>query len=189
MDERSTADATASAGGGSSLHFLALIAAIAVLSPASSALHAQDQNAPRYTIKQDQADTGSNIKRDLVSGSAIPLNKRYSELTPEQQAVVKAQYQHMGPNDEPPFPLNGLGPIYEAIATAQQKLLVTGDLTLAVDIDSQGDATSVSVLRSPDPEMVKFAAAVLMNQKYKPASCAGVPCKMQYPFRITFQTR
>ncbi len=171
------------------MRFLTVFAALLVLSSASAASRAQDQSAPRYSLKQDQADTGSNIRRDVVAGSVIPLDKRYSELTPEQQAFVKSQYEQLGPNDEPPFPIDGLGPIYKAIAAAQQKLLVSGNLTVAVEVNNQGEATSVSVLRSPDPQMVKFVASVLMLQKYKPASCGGIPCKMQFPFRITFQTR
>jgi hypothetical protein len=122
-----------------------------------------------------------------VSGSVLPLNKRYGELSAEQQAYVKAQYESIGPNDEPPFPLDGLGPIYKAIADGQQRFLVAGSMSLAVEINGQGDATSVSVLQSPDPGLTKFVASVLMFQKYKPALCDGTPCTMQFPFRITFE--
>ena len=99
---------------------------------------AQEQHLPRYSLRQDQADTGTNIKRDVVSGSVLPIDKRYSEFTSEEQAYVKSWYERMGPNDEPPFPLDGLRPIYSAMAAAQQKLLVTGSLSVAVGSEQSG---------------------------------------------------
>jgi len=155
----------------------------------SGPLLAAEEPRQSYSIKEGEPSTGSNIKRNIVDGSVVPLNKRYAELTPEEQALVKSQYEQMGPNDEPPFPLNGLGPIYKAIAAGQDKFVVTGKMVLLVSVDSKGDATSVSVLSSPDPEMTQFAASVLMLQKYKPALCDGTPCAMQYPFRISLKKR
>src|SRR5436189_5427128 len=112
---------------------------------------AQDAGFP-YTIKQEDRNTGSNIKRDMVKSSVIPLDKRYNELTPEQQGYLKSQYEGMDPADEPPFPLEGLRPMYKAVAAAQQKLRVDGPLSMLVDIDSEGNPVSVSVYQSPDPK-------------------------------------
>ncbi|MHB1122459.1 MAG: hypothetical protein ACYC0T_07000 [Ramlibacter sp.] len=70
-------------------------------------------------------------------GGIVPYDKRYAELTPEQQAAVKALYEQIGPDDEPPFPADGLASIYKAIVAAQQKLQVTGSLTLAVQVNPQ----------------------------------------------------
>lgn len=163
---------------------LALLLLLHAVMPAE----AQDTR-PRYSLKQDEPDTGTRIKRDVASGSVIPLDKQYHELTDEQQGYLKSQYETMGKDDEPPFPATGLGPIYRTIATGQTKLLVEGDMTLAVAVNDQGEATSVSVLKSPDAQMTKFVASVLMLQKYKPARCNGSPCSMQFPFRIKFETR
>lgn len=169
------------------MRLLAMLVVVSLLSWSSS-LPAQDQRPARYSLKQEQADTGSNIKRSIATGG-IPFDKRYSELTPEQQAMVKSQYEQLGPNDEPPYPLNGLAPIYRLIAAGQNKFLVRGNLTIAVEVNNQGDATSVSILRPADPEMVRFVASVLLLEKYKPALCDGNPCTMQFPFRIAFETR
>jgi hypothetical protein len=149
---------------------------------------AQDAR-PRYSIKQDDSDIGSNIKRNVVSGSVIPVDKKYNELTPEEQGYVKSQYEGMGPADEPPFPIDGLRPIYKAVAAAQQKLLVKGTLSMFVEVDSQGKPVSVSVYRSPDPKMTQVVGSILMLQSFKPALCNGQPCSMQFPFRITFNIR
>jgi TonB-like protein len=140
----------------------------------------------RYSIKQDEASTGS--RREIVIGGIVPFDKRYSELTVEQQRILKSHYERMGDADEPPFPVNGLRPIYLMLASGQQELRVHGPLTIFVEVDSQGRATKVSVLQSPSPEMTKFAASVLLLEKYKPAVCNGIPCTMEFPFRITFES-
>ena len=165
----------------------ALAAMISTLLPLSAL--ADEQPGSRYSLKADLPDTGSSIRRDVVTSSRIPFDKRYSELTSEQRELLKRQYERMGNDDEPPFPVDGLGPIYKALAAAQKKLLVEGSMVLFVEVDRGGQATSVSVLRSPDPEMTRVAAAVLMLEKYKPAVCDGAPCKMQFPFRMEFKTR
>ena len=165
-------------------------AIIAVLASLLSmpAWSAETDQPPRYTLKQPDPRTGTNMRSEVASG-AMPFDKRYSELTPEQQGRLKSQYERMGPEDEPPFPINGLGPIYKAIAAAQQKLLIEGTLSVAVEVNSLGQAVSVSVFQSSDPKMTQFVAAVLMNESYKPALCGGSACTMQFPFRMQFQTR
>ena len=149
---------------------------------------ADSDSLPRYTLKQPDPWTGTNIRSEVASGT-MPFDKRYSELTAEQKGRLKSQYERMGPEDEPPFPINGLGPIYKAIAAAQQKLLVEGTLSVAVEVNSLGEAVSVSVFQSSDPKMTQFVAAVLMKEPYKPALCGGSACTMQFPFRMNFQTR
>ena len=79
--------------------------------------------------------------------------------------------------------------MHKALAAAQQELAVDGPLTAFVDIDSQGQPTSVSVVESPSPEMSKAATSVLMRERYKPASCGGVACPMQFALTVTFTRR
>lgn len=155
----------------------------------STILRAADDNRQRYSLLQSEPNIGSSIRRDAATGSVIPFDKRYAELSGDQQSYLKSQYEGMGADDEPPFPINGLSPIYKAIAAGQQKLQIKGNMTLAVEVNSQGEATSVSVLQSADPEMTQFAASILMLQKYKAAVCNGTPCTMQFPFRIAFEIR
>jgi outer membrane biosynthesis protein TonB len=57
-------------------------------------------------------------------------------------------------------------------------------LLLAVDVNSSGEATAVSVMSSPDDRLTQYAAGVLMKAKYKPARCNGAPCAMEYPVRF-----
>jgi hypothetical protein len=142
---------------------------------------------PIYFLKQSIPTIGSNIPRRVTSTSRIPLNRRYADLTPEEQDVVKSEYEAMRPLDEPPFPENGLLPLFEAMREIQRKLLAEGDLTMFVDVDAKGEATSVSVIKSPDARLTQAMASILMAVKYKPAVCKGQPCGMSFPLRMNFK--
>ena len=151
---------------------------------------AQDAVPPaRYTIKQASPSVGTNILRNDVTSGSIPLNRRYSELTREQQAFLKSSYEGIAENDEPPFPADGLEPLFAAMSKGQQRFLARGVLEIHVDIDDKGKAKSARVLQTPDAELSRFAATVLMLTQYKPGVCAGTPCAMAYPFRMTFSVR
>jgi hypothetical protein len=153
---------------------------------------AQDASAPaQFEVKEASPLTGTLIRRNLVMSESLPLNKSYADLTPDQKKRVRSQYLGLRNHDEPPYPAHGILSIMTAILKAQQALAredapCDGALSLLVDVDAKGDAQSVSVLASPDPRMTRYVAAVLMDQKYKPAFCGGVPCPMQYPFRAAF---
>jgi hypothetical protein len=165
---------------------LVLVLALSGLVPAM----AQDSRpAATFNIKQDDPSTGTHIRQRIVTNSVLPLDKTYEQLTPEQQAWLKSEYENIAPGDEPPYPRHGLAPIYKAVSEVQQKLDITGDLTLFVDVDGEGRPVSVSVLQSPDPQMTRAAAAILMLQEYKPAVCGGKPCRMQFPFRTKLTRR
>lgn len=146
----------------------------------------------RFTVRQDAPSTGSQIKRAVVRNIAVPPEKAYGELTPDQKSAVHAGYESLAPGDEPPYPLYGVGRLFKAISDGADKLTPSGfstplgRLALVVDIDAKGQATSVSVLEAPTIELAKFAASVLMLEPYKAAICTGRPCAMQYPFVLTF---
>jgi len=164
--------------------FLAATATVGAL--ASAAQAADPLPPPVYSIKQDVPSIGSNIPRKVATSSEIPLNRRYSELTPAEQDLVKSRYEAMMPLDEPPYPVDGLLPLFNAVRKVQDKVLAQGELSMFVDVDAQGQATSVSVMKSPDPTLTQAVASVLMLTKYKPALCRGQACSMGYPFRMTF---
>jgi hypothetical protein len=160
---------------------LVLLAACGATPPTSS-----QPLKPEYTIRADDPPVGSRIKRVEVSGSALPINKRYHELTPAEKTILHGYYESIATGDEPPFPAEGLRPIHDAIRRAQAKLLVRGELLLIVEVSSTGLPTEVKAIGAPSPEMVQFAASVLLLTKFKPAVCGGTPCKMQFPFRYSF---
>jgi hypothetical protein len=139
---------------------------------------------PSFAIKDKE--TGSLISHEQISGVSVPPEKTYAQLTAEEKRRVKAMYEPMGENDEPPYPLHGQREILDAARKLGQRYRSQGVLSLAVTVGPGGDAISVDVLSSPDRDITRAMATVLMVEKYKPAVCKGSPCRMQYPFRINY---
>lgn len=161
------------------------IATVVVATAFPAAAPAQD--APRtYGLREPSG--ASAIQRYLTTGSRIPINRRYADLSEPDKKILHEQWEDMAPGDEPPFPISGLRPIHAAMAKAQGALSVEGPLVLIASVSATGEVTEVQALGSPSAEMTKYAAAVLFNTKFKPAVCAGKACAMQYPFSFLFQT-
>jgi hypothetical protein len=140
-----------------------------------------------YSIKE--YTTGSAIPRAIAMGIDVPPYKSYEQLAAQQKRTVRSLYESMPDNDISPYPIHGPQRIIEAAAKIQKALWVTGEMTLAVTVSSKGEPLNVQVLRSPNDEMAKTVAEVLMLEKYTPASCKGVPCQMQYPIRLNFTNK
>jgi len=161
--------------------------AMALVAPLMLAMTARADDAlppARYELRQDMPTTGSHMLRRIAQASLVPLNRTYGQLTVEERRVLRSQYESMPEGDDPPFPVDGLAPLYEAIAKIHQQLLVRGTLSMHADVDADGKVTAVSVYKSPDPALTRAAANVLMLTKFKPAVCGGVPCKMAFPLRV-----
>jgi hypothetical protein len=144
------------------------------------------ESPPEFGIKEDTPRTGSLLRRDEVHSTVLPVNRTYEQLTPEQRAAVSSWYEKVAPGDEPPFPLNGLGPMFDAIRKGQEILLVSGKLYLVATVEPNGRVSTVKAYGSPSPEMTKFAAKVLILTKFKPAVCGGRPCRMDFPIKYSF---
>ena len=145
--------------------------------------------APRtFSLPETAPRIGTNLKSRLADGH-LPFDKRYSELTQEQQNKFKAHYQDMADEDEPPFPIDGLGSLYKPIIEALNSLRLEGSLDMEVEVDSTGKAKSVTVRKSPGAEITNVAAAALMFHAYKPARCRGKPCTMVFPLSLDFIPR
>lgn len=143
------------------------------------------QEAPRYTLTEDMAETGTIIKRKGVKGS-IPLNYGYAQLSEEQKLSVRDQYEGLPAADEPPYPVKGPEPFLREVYAAQRILQVRGKLVLAVQVNSKGECKEVAIFESPDDKMANFAAAAAIKQRYKPGLCGGVPCTMDFVYTVTF---
>jgi hypothetical protein len=170
-----------------SVRTVVLTMATAVLAGAfGSSAAAQPLPPPEYGVRFDRPPLGSSIRRFAVKSEGFPVNRRYHELTEAERAMVHAPYERIEPGDEPPFPAEGLKPILEAIRKGQDRLLVTGLLTIVATVDQNGDVKSAKVLTSPNDEMAKFVGKLLFVTKFKPAVCAGQPCGMDYLLDLRF---
>lgn len=150
---------------------------------------APESPAQPYHLNESEPVIGSNVRRPIVMESDVPLDKSYAQMTEQQRAVIKARYPLMDEADEPPYPINGMVQIQRGIYEAGRWNDGLGELRLIVQIDSEGKAQSVSTYASPDPKMAKIIAELFMLSKYKPASCAGKPCAMAFPYQLNFVRR
>jgi hypothetical protein len=147
------------------------------------------ETAPPDRIIRGDPSTGSTVRPPLAWGGELPFDKRYDQLTAQEKETLNQFYENIGPGDEPPFPAHGLKPIYAAIAKVQQTVLVSGALFLIATVGPDGAVTQVKAMGPFDPEMTKVVATILTLTPFKPALCKGVPCTMDYPFRIHFGVR
>jgi len=139
--------------------------------------------APTRYYNSPTGSTGTILKQEIRWNSKIPLNKTYGELTPEQKAELNKMYETLAPGDEPPFPAEGIKPIFTAIKNAQRVLQARGQLDMKVTVDAEGKAIKVEDVGSVRTgQMTELAQQVLLLTKYKPAVCSGQPCTMQYRF-------
>lgn len=155
---------------------------------------AGDPVAPEYSVREERSTFGSiaplTLRDEIVSGSTLPINKRYAEFTADEKARLRSWYQGpFGADDEPPFPLEGLKPIDVLIAKVQAKLLVEGDLTIVASVGADGEVASIKVFGSPSPELSRVAAAIIYGTRFKPALCGNVACAMDFPFRYKFKVQ
>lgn len=163
------------------------VAVATVLLPLALGVRAQAAlERPTYVIRDDAPPIGSNIRRRVVGPTSVAINRRYADLSDKERAVVHGWWEDMAPGDEPPFPVDGMWPIHDAVRKAQGKLLVSGELFLVASVGADGQVSSVKALGSPSDDMTKFAARLLMFTTFKPARCSDHPCAMEFPLRYTF---
>jgi hypothetical protein len=126
------------------------------------------------------------LDRVIMRGS-LPYDRSYEELSPEQKAVLRAKYDSVGPNDEPPYPKYGLSDVADAVARMPVREPVKGEVVLTVRVDEHGDGKSVSIYKTPDAKLSNLVALMLTRSKFKPGLCEGRPCAMDYVFRYYFK--
>ena len=144
---------------------------------------------PRYTLREDTAPVGSNIPRAVMRDSLLPFNLGWQELSPAQRLVMKSHYETMADNDEPPFPKAGLRAIYDAMNKVARRTGDRGPVRLDLTIDSDGQVASVAVITSPSAGFTQGMAREMLEVPFKPAVCAGQPCRMAFPVRADLQRR
>jgi hypothetical protein len=146
----------------------------------------QGASAPAYTLRD--TFVGSVIPTDVVS-SALPFDKTWAELTPQQRDLVRADYESIAPGDEPPFPERGLKHVALPFVRVSEQTGDVGKVIASVTVDSHGQARDVVVYKSPSKEVTAVAIHALVDEKYKPAVCKGQPCTMAFVLRLELLQR
>jgi len=162
---------------------LGRIAACCLLATAIQGAVAQELLRKQFELRVEE--TGTRLGRAAIR-SVLPLNRRYSELDEAEKATLRADYEGMPAADEPPFPAQGLLPIFVAIKEGTDKIGALGTMTLVADVDGEGKVRHVDSFGKVDPDFARFASRVLAATPFKPAVCAGKPCNMQFVLRMSF---
>jgi hypothetical protein len=119
--------------------------------------------------------------------SELPMHARWDELTPAQKNTVRKQYPALEAGDEPPFPANGQGPLFDKVYRMNQTFgAVKGDLMVHVLVGKDGKPLSVTAYGAPTATLVRALSTLLMLEQFKPALCRGEPCQMVYPVNFRF---
>lgn len=164
-------------------HFLA----IAVVSLTLTLLaRAQEAPKPQYRLKEDESSTGTHIRRDRLTGSSIALNRPYARLSQADKEALHSWWENMPSGDEPPFPAQGLGALYAPLGKVHDAQLEPGTLFAVATVGTNGEVVEAKVFEAPNAKMAQAAARLLLLTEFKPAVCAGQPCRMDFPLRMTF---
>jgi hypothetical protein len=147
---------------------------------------AQDVAKPQYSLKEENPQIGSLIRRDQVSGSLIALNLPYAKLPPQDKLVLHSWWESIPPNDEPPFPAGGMSVLLDPLRKVHAAILKPGDLFVVATVGKDGKVLEARVIEEPSREMGAFAARLMLLTSFKPAVCSGQPCSMQFPLRMKF---
>ena len=141
--------------------------------------------APIYKTFQERQKLGSMIRNGSTT-SPIAVNHTYDQLSAADRAVLFGYFQKMGPGDEPPFPLYGIGPIFRAMFNdTSAQGLESGEVLVLVEVDAEGKGVGAKVSGAKTTEMARFLGSVAALERYKPARCAGKPCAGSFPLLVT----
>ena len=140
--------------------------------------------AASYPLKEAEPTIGSNVRRE-IGASSLPLGRPYAELSADERADVRLATAGLAPADEPPFAVDGFRSLPELLSRIQARLKINGELALLVQIDAQGEAQSVSVMKSPNADLQALVGRLLMDTRYQPAMCAGNPCAKDLAVSLT----
>lgn len=167
---------------------IALIGLLSMFALASAVRADEGTSTEGTSIREESPETGTRIRKDAATWK-ISFKKRYEELSDEERQSLRASYENMPQEDEPPYPADGMENIVKDIVQIQQAVLAKGKMFAVVDVDDEGNGRSVKFYEIPDPDMARPVALVLMKVKYKPAKCSGQPCAMEFPLPLNFRIR
>ena len=157
--------------------------ALAVLAPATPSF--ADDPVFRFRGREYMA-TGSNISHRLVWTSRLPFEGAYADLTPQQVAYVRDQYDGLLPEEEPPYPADGLRAVFRLMDEEVDLLIAQterGPLVAVAKVDETGTVRSVSVYKSPNAAVTAAIAQALLKTEFKPARRQGKPVAMDFVVR------
>jgi hypothetical protein len=147
---------------------------------------AAQTDAPIYSLRETHASTGSNIRVTATPDYIVPINRRYAELTANEKTLLIQQFPNWIEGDEPPYPVDGVKPLFEVLRRTREFIKQSGEFHMSVLVNEKGEPELVHIYSSPSNELIEIMQQALVLIKYKPALCGGIPCKMEFPFKLSF---
>lgn len=161
--------------------WLWLLITCSILSPEMALSQSPSANT---SVKEAAPETGTRVPRTIASSQRFPLSKKWSELSQEDRAAFRSQYEDMPDTDEPPYPVDGMAPIFQQLSIEAGRAHVYGEFVIDVTVNPHGKGTKVTLVKYSSVEAAKVVAYVLVHTQYKPAVCHGKPCIMDFPFSV-----
>ena len=143
---------------------------------------AADDSEFRYRGRE-YTPTGSNVSRRLTWSSKLPFDKKYDELTAAQIAYVRDQYDGLKPDEEPPFPKDGLRDVFRHVdenVDQSTPRLEAGALMVVASVDANGAVQSLKFYKTPNGFAMGALGQALMHTPFKPAKRNGAPVPMDF---------
>jgi hypothetical protein len=134
------------------------------------------------------APAGSNISRPATFSSTIPFDRIYTELTAEQQALVRDQYKNMADQEEPPRPKRGLRALFQELNRNLYNVkgrIESAQVVAVARVDEQGEVKQVHMYKTPDADVTSAVSAALFRTEFKPALNNGKPVAMDFLLDFT----
>lgn len=140
-----------------------------------------------YRILGDQKK-GTKF-RHVEAEFPVPFDKTYANLSEQQQNIYKEIYTWLSENkltadQTPPYPAKGLEALYNPIIRKNKLIAINTKVFFVADIKETGEVDTVKIYSSPNREFNDFILSVMFSTEFVPATCAGEPCAMEFPFEI-----
>lgn len=149
-----------------------------------------------YQLEAERKPRSANRIKPAVATFALPYDKTYEELSAAEREGVRAAYEDLPATDDPPFPKRGLRAVYQGVIGLQKELLLEGRLVALLNVDAQGLVASVSFIAIPsstldlsDSQLQTVIGRTLLEAEFKPGTCGGTPCAMEFPVQMSFEWR
>ncbi len=161
--------------------------AVAVIMSAGSGQALADEEGTFRFRGADFMATGSHVERHLTWSARLPFDKTFAELSAAQVAYIRDQYDGLAPDEEPPYPQEGMQAIFRLVDKSADQIIGRSDkgpLVAVAKVDDRGVVTSVAVFKTPGASVTAAISYALMNTPFKPARRNGAPVAMDYVVRV-----
>jgi len=142
----------------------------------------------RFRINNTTSPVGTYIPAETAS-SPVSGNP-WAAMSEGERQIIRQHYMALEEGDEPPYPVNGMRPVFAALTqVGQVDFSFSGRVRMHVLVGADGQPKSVATIGKVSPEAARFLARVMMITVYKPAVCHGAPCEMLMPLEINFHRK